>query len=105
MGGNIANGANATENISVTSAIGAGVGGAIANSAKAVGAVAPNIYKEVLGKAVTSNTSPSKAIGSGIVAVSEGVGTAIGETGGQKWGELKDQMVDELKNGSLKGKN
>ncbi|QTH65015.1 RHS repeat-associated core domain-containing protein [Psychrosphaera ytuae] len=100
MGGNVANGGNATDNVSVVSAVGAGVGGAIANSAKAVGAVAPNIYKEVVGKAVTANTSPSKAIGSGIVAVSEGVGAAVGETAGQKWSDLKDQMVEEIKEGS-----
>ncbi|MCV2886501.1 hypothetical protein OE749_17530 [Aestuariibacter sp. AA17] len=92
MGGNVANGGNATDNLSVASAVGAGVGGAIANSAKAVGAVAPNIYKEVIGKAVTANTSPSKAIGAG-------VGTAIGETAGQEWSKLKDQMVDEIKEG------
>ena len=99
MGGNLANGANATENLSVASAVGAGVGGAIAQSAKGVAAAAPNIYKEVVGKGLSSNTAPSKAIGSGVIAVAEGVGTAVGETAGKWYGDVVEQVKEEINEG------
>lgn len=50
-------------------------------------------------KGLSSNTAPSKAIGSGVIAVAEGVGTAVGETAGKWYGDVVEQVKEGINEG------
>ncbi|MCL1127865.1 hypothetical protein, partial [Shewanella surugensis] len=89
-------GAGAFDNLDIISALSSGLGGVASTSAKGISAFAPRSRPDVIGN-FYKHTQPSKVIGTSIMAVSEGVGTAIGETAGKEWNGLAQKMVTEIR--------
>ncbi|MCL1126081.1 hypothetical protein [Shewanella surugensis] len=89
-------GAGAFDNLDIIAAISSGLGGVASISAKGISAFAPRSRPDVIGN-FYKNTQPNKVIGTSIMAVSEGVGTAIGETVGKEWNGLAQKMVTEIR--------